>query len=307
MEDQQDQHGNEETQETQVTLTLEQLGQLINKDPLELRSQLIQTNEQGEPLTQQEQFNIIEQETSNYFARVNQHKIGRGKTQAYNELKNKLVDVLGVDRKKDINEMIDSVAQRLNASTQQMNTSKDPFGDERVKDKIQKLQQALELEQNSFKEYKTQQHQQNLWSNALSTMINTLDAKNAFSTNPDVKNNQIKAFSTYIKSVVNLKEEDGKTVVYDKNGTPIDGDNHMPISLAEVAVKNSLFEFNTKPQKPQGFYPQGEGQHEKGFKGFTEDELKNALVIEPKIRMNNPQRANELLKAAREYRNKNKK
>jgi hypothetical protein len=310
-----DNHGQKDNEEANdqnsfnITLTNEQLGRLTNTDPSELLSQLTKTNEQGENLSQEEQFNIISNRMSEAFNNVSTHKIGQGKRTAYNELKAVISDTFGIEKKGDINDMLSTLATTFESKSNDTTKSKlsNPFEHEEVKGKLSELQKALESEKNKFNEFKQQQEYQSVWSSAMNNMVTALEAKGAnFSADPNIKKNQIEAFSTRIKSIYDLKQDGEKVLVYDKNGTPVDNGNHLPISLAELAIQNSLVDFNTNTNNKKGFFPNGTGNNEKGFRGFTIEEIKQAPSLISKIRQEDPERAKALSKAYFEYRDKNK-
>ena len=291
--------------ETQfVKLSYEQLGRLTRKDPTELKEQLTKANpDTGETLSQSQQFEVISNHMTGHFKAVVEESRNRGGKEIIKSKMRQLADKYGLDSSGDLEDLIQSIEQKTIDSVKGDFSASDAFKMKEVSEKITTLQAALEAKENEIKSIKTGYQKEKVLSTVNSKAISILESKGAkFSTDPQIRERQIKAFTTMLSSKDYQILEDGEIQILNEDGLPLEDSNYNKIGFSDFVVKNSVVDFGDVINPKDIKAPNTKLDEDGGFDGFTKEELDNYSSIYMTLRgKGKHDRAARILEAGKKF------
>ena len=177
-----------------------------------------------------------------------------------------------------------------------------------VSEKITTLQAALEAKENEIKTIKTGYQKEKVLSTVNSKAISILESKGAkFSEDPQIRERQIKAFTTMLSTKDYQLSEDGEIQILNQDGLPLEDSNYNKIGFSDFVVKNSVVDFGDVINPKNIKAPNNQANEDGGFDGFTKEELENYSSIYMNLRGSGKHdRAAKLLDAGKKFKEQQK-
>ena len=292
-----------------VQLTFEQLGRLTKKDPTELKENLTRTNpDTGDSLTQQEQFDIISDYMGQHFKKVVHDSRNRGGKEILKSKLRQLAEKYNLDSATDLDDVISLVESRAIDSAQNDFTASHAFKMPEVQDKMKSLQAQNEALKKEMESIKTGYAKEKVLSTVNSKALAILEAKGAkFSSDPQTKERQIKAFKSILNSANYEILANGEVQILNDDGLPLEDENYNKVGFSDFVVRNSVVDFGAvvNPKDIKG--PTGKPDEDGGIDGFTKQELDNYSSIYMTLRgQGKHERAARILEAGKKFKEQQK-